>query len=281
MNHTLFPKAFFAELARLRGRQASRSMGERPEARAGNTLPGFERRGWQRGDHRSQVDWRATARAGQTMVRCPELERGGLLCLVLDRSASLAPGSSDRDSAQRRLALALSWLALEQGARVLLFPGMENPVGFSGWARRAAVASFLEELAPPKGTDALAALRKRPAAGSVLHVLSDPWLEEDALRSWAEVTPTFRERHWTTLILEQEISPPRERLEVEGAEDGQRLVVDLDRGFADYRRSWESFRRAQIHGLHRSGFIPMELSCLTAETDAVDLLRRASALGVL
>lgn len=281
MSLQLFPKAFFAELARLRGRQASRAMGERPEAQAGTTLPGFERRRWQRGDRRGQVDWRATARSGQTMVRCPELERGGLLCLVLDRSASLAPASVDRDCAQRRLALALSWLALEQGARVLLFPGLETPVGFSGWSRRAAVAAFLKDLPPPSGADGLAAIRRRPAAGSVLHVLSDPWLQPDALQAWTSITLSFRTRVWTTMVLPEESAPPRERLEVEGVEDGARRVVDLDRGYADYRQAWDAFRRAQLHGLHRSGFSPFELPCLVAGTDAADLLRRASRLGVL
>lgn len=281
MTDPLFPRSFFVELARRRATAASEAPGLRAVQLSGSTLPGFERRAWQRGDRRRQVDWRATARAGRTMVRQMEHERGGFLHLVLDRSASQSPGSADRDVAQRRLALALAWLALEDGARVRIHAGPQSTALFSGWSRRAAVIPFLRDLAPPAGHDALPTLAPRPASGSRLHVLSDPWLEADFRDRWAASCLGFRHRRWTSLILPTESDPPRERLQLTAVETGERLQVDLGRDLAAFRLAWDAMNHARRMALRQAGFRPSDLLCRAAAKDAAALLRRAATHAVL
>jgi len=281
MTSELFPADFFVELARRRARQKMGLMGERPEARRGDQVPGFERRPWQLGDSRRRVDWRATARAGHPIVRSLEQERGGYLCLVLDRSASLTAASQDRDIAQRRLALALLWLALEQGARVLLYAGSAAPARFYGWSRRAAAQSHLQNLPPAHGVDILDAVQQRPAAGSALHVLSDPWCHSDVLQQWALLAPGFQKREWTSLVLPQENSPPKGRLDLVPAEGGASIKVDLVQGYAQFLESWAVFRQTQRDGLIAAGFYPHEILCRDERHDAAKLLRRAARYGIL
>lgn len=281
MNIELFPPEFFVELARQGARQKMGLMGERPEAHRGDQVLGFERRRWQAGDHRRHVDWRATARTGHPVVRGMERERGGQLCLVLDRSASMAPNHFDRDIAQRRLCLALTWLGLEQGARVQIFAGNQPPARFSGWARRAAVIAFLQDLQPPSGTDVVQELKRRPDAGSSLHVLSDPWCCAENLQAWSLLTQAFQTCQWTSLILPSENAPPKQVLELQAAESGQPMQVDLRNGYAQFQNSWKAFRQNQRDGLLTAGFHPSELLCKEAKQDAAGLLRRAARHGVL
>ena len=281
MSAELFPPEFFVELARQGARQKMGMMGERPEAHRGDQVLGFERRRWQAGDRRGHVDWRATARTGQPVVRSMERERGGQLCLVLDRSASMAPNHIDRDIAQRRLCLALSWLALEQGARVQIFAGNQTPARFSGWARRAAVIPFLQNLEAPSGADVVQELKRRPEAGSALHVLSDPWCSAEDLQSWALLTQGFQTCQWTSLMLPSENAPPKQVLELQGAEGGASMQVDLRKGYAQFQDSWKEFRLKQRDGLIAAGFHPLELLCENAKQDAANLLRRAARHGVL
>ncbi|MDA0666291.1 MAG: DUF58 domain-containing protein [Planctomycetota bacterium] len=281
MTRALFPPEFFVELARQGARQKMGMMGERPEARRGDQVPGFERRRWQTGDRRRQVDWRATARLGHPVVRSLERERGGHLCLVLDRSASMAPQNQNRDVAQRRLCLALAWLALEQGARISIFAGTDHAAQFSGWARRAAVIPFLENLSAPAGTDVVHALKSRPEAGSALHVLSDPWCSADTLQAWSLLTPGFQQCQWTSLVLPEENAPPKQSLGLQPAEGGPPIQVNLNQDYGQFQNSWEAFRQSQREGLAAAGFHSLELLCQKAEIDAVGILRRAARHGVL
>lgn len=281
MSAALFPPEFFVELARQGARQKMGMMGERPEARRGDQVPGFERRRWQTGDRRRHVDWRATARLGYPVVRSLERERGGHLCLVLDRSASMAPQNPNRDVAQRRLGLALAWLALEQGARISIFAGDAQVAQFSGWSRRAAVIPFLENLSAPAGTDVVHSLKYRPEAGSALHVISDPWCSAETLQTWSLLTPGFQQCLWTSLVLPEENAPPKQSLALQPAEGGPSMQVNLTEDYAHFQNSWEVFRRAQREGLTAAGFHPVEVLCKTAELDAAGILRRAARHGAL
>ncbi|MFK5955431.1 MAG: DUF58 domain-containing protein [Planctomycetota bacterium] len=281
MTPDFFPPEFFTELARQRSRQKMDLMGERAHARLGDQVPGFERRPWKLGDSKRMVDWRATARANRPVVRSLEQERGGHLCLVLDRSASMAPTTQDRDVAQRRLALALIWLALEQGTRVLLFAGQASPARFAGWSRRSAAQSFLQNLSPAEGADGVDAVQQRPAVGSALHVLSDPWFHSDALRKWSLLAPGFQKRQWTSLVLPQENAPPKKNLNLVAAEGGESIQVNLLAGYAQFQAEWAAFRAAQREGLIAAGFHPSELLCGEASQDGGELLRRATRHGVL
>jgi len=281
MTSELFPPEFFVELARQSARQKMGMMGERPEAHRGDQVPGFERRRWQMGDSKRHVDWRATARCGHPVVRGLERERGGQLCIVMDRSASMAPASEDRDIAQRRLTLALTWLTLEQGCRVLLFSDTDAPARFSGWSRRAAVIPFLQNLSAPSGSDVLRSLQHRPSAGSRLHVLSDPWCTSDALKPWAALTPAFQQCQWTSLLLPAENAPPKKSLELLPVEGGNPLQVNLTDQYAQFQDSWQAFRNAQRDALLTVGFHPLDLVCEDAAKDAAGLLRRAARHAVL
>ncbi len=274
----LFPAEFFAELARhsvRRSHDEGWQVCRHPEF----TTLGYELRAWQRGDTRRQVNWRATARSRQVMVRQPEREVGGQLWLLLDRSASLAPQNLDRDIAQRRLALALAWLALEQGASLQILAG-EQCLQVEGWSQRDAVRLFLQQLPLPAGRVAFALPSTPLRAGTRLHVLSDPWFCEETWRRDGLLAGRWTQRLWTCLCLPQEHRPPQEPLLVQDVETGQKLNVDLS-DTSDFARDWQQFRKAHVLAMQQLGFHYQSLDCLAAAKDAAGILQRAAFHHVL
>ncbi len=209
MSGQLFPAEFFTALDRVARRRSRQVGGRAPVPRAGQGRAGFERRPWQWGDDPRRVDWRTSARVGQTLVRRREEDRGGDLLLILDNSASVACGSGRRSQDLRRLALALGWLHLESGGQLrLVSMGVSYP--FAGPARRHALRSCLESLSNPNGTLRWDCL---PSRGRVVF-LTDPWSPAPP--------PTRGNAHMIRLADHGEEHPPYGELLLIEAESGRR-----------------------------------------------------------
>ncbi len=280
----LFPASFFQALGRLPPPRPWRGPGLAEERRRGGGQPGTEHRPGQPGDPPRLVDWRATARRGRPWVRLREAERGGELLLVLDRSASLSPGTAVRDRDQRRLALALGWRALEGGAAVWLAAGPGPWRRFQGPGRRGALRSALEALAEPAARDAELLPppppRRRGTRRSVL--LTDPWAGpawEDWMERLRRADPGTGARLWVVLVLPREEDPPHELLALRPCEEeAPGFAADPGADPAAWRRSWRAFREGGRRRRDARGLLELELGL---HGDAAGLLRRAREAGLV
>ena len=267
MSAELFPAEFFAVLAALARRPAAEGVGVASAPRPGSGRLGFEHRPYAPGDEPRWIDWRASARAGAPLVRRREEDRGGEWLLVLDRSASLCPRHSRRDEDQRRLALALGWLALEAGATLRVAAGGGPPQLFRGRERRAALQSFLAELPEPSGVeDAEILLRAEHTL-----VLTDPWgsVPQGARGQLAVVT----------LILPEEDEPPPGGWVVEDVESRESLSVALDR--SRFSRAWEHYLERRRQACLEQRIHTVELRCGQPGDSAAAILHAAEEAGLV
>lgn len=246
MEPALFPPEFFRALERIARRGPERGPGAAARPRPGRSRMGYQHRPYAVGDELRRMDWRATARAGRPQVRVPEEEVGGEHWLLLDRSASLAPVGTRRDLDQRRLALALGWLALERGGVATLVAGDGPLQRYEGSARRPALQAALAALPPPAGADHPPA-EALPAHGTHARAcfLSDPWCSEPWWRLLRALRPRVEELTIVALILPEEDDPPAEALRLQAVEDGGQRLADLRGGRPAFRRAW----RARLAGL--------------------------------
>jgi uncharacterized protein (DUF58 family) len=213
------------------------------------------------GDDVRRIDAAATARTGEPHVRLQVPERTMTTWLVVDLSASMAFGTTDRLKADvaEGVALALGRLALRHAGRlgVMTF-GAGEP-----------------ELHPPRGSKAgLVALRRSLASGVGVDGSGRPGALADALGRLGRaarqpglvvVISDFRDQHdWTRAlgslrahhaVLAVEISDPREaevpavgRLAVVDPETGARVEVDTSRPRVRERfAALEAERRETLH----------------------------------
>jgi len=188
-----------------------------------------------RGDSMREVDWRATARQDEILVRHREEERGGHLLILLDRSASMTPQGLCRDRAQRRLALAAAWLALDAGSSVQIMG--EH---FEGQQGRATLQSFLCALSVPKGNFETLAQQASTRRNVRVLALGDPWVGD----AWWGVLHSLASRprptHFAALRLAEETHPPSDFLEMRDAETGEALTIDLTTQRVDYDKAFDA-----------------------------------------
>ncbi|TAH38652.1 MAG: DUF58 domain-containing protein [Planctomycetota bacterium] len=279
MVDALFPPEFFRALERCSRARALPGAGRAAAARRGSTSPGFERARYATGDALAAVDWRASARRDTLLVRLREEERGGELCLVLDRSASLQPGQPRRDQDQRRLALALGWLRLEAGGSVRLHAG-SPPLQFSGFERRSALQEALRALPAPQGSDAPPAAAAARGARRVL-VLTDPWCGEPTWSFLATAARRCAQTACVSLILPEEDTPPQAALDVTAVEGGGSLRADLDAGREAYARRWEAWLAQRRARAAACGARLVEVRCGRAGASAAHILETAGRAGLV
>lgn len=275
MSEALFPPEFFAALGAVARRRARKAAGGAPFPVTGAAERGMDRRPWRAGDDRRAVDWRASARRSQLLVRERQPYRGGSLLIWLDRSASLTPQSSARDRAQRRLALAAGWLALERGALVRVRAGSGPERLFAGRFRRQALRGWLEDLAVPQGPDAAPRRLSRDPGCEIL-LLTDPWLRAAALLPAGRGPRVSASAQAVVLVLPEEEAPPQAALRLQEVEQGERLEV-LVPARADWRPAWSAWLERMRAQLAERGFRARSLRC----ADAATLVREGERCGVL
>ncbi|MDP6942251.1 MAG: DUF58 domain-containing protein [Planctomycetota bacterium] len=265
MSSQFFPADFLEALSTWSQQRARRGWGSQKSQKPGRERAGFDRRHWNEGEGIQNVDWRASARSGERLVRLREREVGGELQIVLDRSASLQPGPTRRDADQRRLALAWGWLHLEGGGNLhLLSPKFDGK--FSGGSARGNLMSELERLPPPSG-EALPEFG--PSTESVF--MTDPW-SKIPLRFPTQTTVL-------TLVLPQEDTPPASGLNLRDIESGETLEVSVDS--SRFQKTWERFLNRRSQEINNAGANPVEFRLPTHEASAVDLITRLKGANLV
>ncbi|MBT5120227.1 MAG: DUF58 domain-containing protein [Planctomycetes bacterium] len=230
----LFPPAFFRALDALARRRVQGGLGNRQCPRPGRQVRGVEHRLISRGDSFRDIDWRASARQDDFLVRQPEEERGGHLVIWLDRSASQAPQNKQRDFAQRRLAYAAAWLALESGASVQV-----QGATFSGSQAASQVQSSLLAMPPPHGNDKTFSMSLAPMSNSRVFVLTDPWAGAAYWSSFEPFAQSQKAISSVILVSPEERHPPSDLLEMRDAESGELIQIDLVNHRAGYFDAFE------------------------------------------
>jgi uncharacterized protein (DUF58 family) len=200
--------------------------------RAGIGLETLDHRDYRHGDALRHVDWRASARRAQPVVRRFEAESATDWTLLLDLSSSMAGAKA---LAARSAAMALAHALLHVGHRVGLLAFGERvrhaTAPGRGPLHRAALARALAALpVRPDGERTLpgACAPHLPPGGSAF-VLSD-FLADDALRdALARLRSRCTALHALMLVDAADVQLPPggagELLELRDAESGQPLTV--------------------------------------------------------
>jgi uncharacterized protein (DUF58 family) len=185
-------------------------------------------RPYQPGDDVRRIEWNVTARTGEPHVRVELAERVLVTWLVLDASASMAFGTSERRKADvaEGVAIAVGYAATRRGNRLgTIAFGAEPTVERPRQGRRALLdtLNLLREL-PPTGTatlrDALELADRVAKQRALVVVVSDFRGRAD----WRAPMLRLAGRH---AVLAVEVRDPREQ---ELADIGELRLVDPETG---------------------------------------------------
>ncbi|MFT7517163.1 MAG: hypothetical protein ACI84O_000953 [Myxococcota bacterium] len=267
MINALFPDDFFAALLQVplinRYADYSNSASSRlAQQRSVN------RRQYSVGDSRKTVDWRASARASQLLVRPLQDSNTRSLVLCLDRSSSLISESQDRDFAQRRLAFAIAWRCLRQQGRLVIVAG-KQVCRISSITQIAALQDFLEKLSDVDHEDLDLSLLHAQDSADELVLLSDTWLNFERLNAARYYAKRLRH---VLMITEREACLPKQKLKLRHAETGQALAVDWHNNPPQQR--FQEFVERQHHQLRSLGFESNSFYC-PAVTEAAQLIEQS------
>ena len=215
----------------------------------GRGMEYYESRPYQPGDDIRSIDWRVTARSGQTHTKIyrEERERPVLLWLDLTRSMFFGTQVCFKSVLASRLAALLAWSSVQHGDRLgyLVFSEQQH-IEFRPTRGRRAVMQFIQQLvAHPAwdqqqdtnreaqaGLHALKRLRQVTRPGSLLLLLSDFRFLDDGWRGQLVELA----RHNDVVMLRcfdplESALPPPGRYRLTDGEDS----IDLDTSSSDLR----------------------------------------------
>ncbi len=265
VSSSLFPSDVLAALSTWSQGCARAGWGQGASCDPGRERLGFERRPWQIHEGSKSIDWRASARRGELLVRQREREVGGELQLVLDRSASVQPGPTRRDADQRRIALIWGWLHLEAGGRLRLLTETFDGK-FSGRGDCLTLLQALTALPEPSGTGIP---HCTPAQQTLF--LTDPWVRF--------LNPLPPQTSVLALVLQQEDRPPHGGLRLRDVESGDQLEVQFTP--ERYRKAWEDYLEQKRVELRNKGVQFMEYRLPASEATALTLLKELKESGLV
>lgn len=292
--NTEFPgwsPAFGAALERLSIAVRSPARSQHPgsvRSRArGRALEFADYRAYTLGDDPKLVDWRAYARLGRLYLKQYEEERSRSITLLVDASASMAWGEGDEHKGRyaRRLAAALTWIAVSHHERVqtyLLRDG--GALALPSISSRATTALAFRELSAvgESGQTRLADAARRvatsPTRGPVI-LLSD--LLDPSWRSALDALAPSGEAVVLQILAPDEWEPPLgEEVELVDAESGERCPTRLGPiELAQYRQRLKSFLAEVDSHCRRLGIVHVALNTGVPLQETV--LKRLPAVGVL
>lgn len=254
--------------------------GQHPGAQAGRGEDFFQHRGYVRGEDLRAIDWRASARTGHLLVKERHRPLRQPLLLLLDLSASMdfPPAPASKALCARRLAAALTTLALRRGDPVTML-GLAAG-GFRGvgrvvpQGRSAELAEALASRVPAcAGAEVAEALSRLPAAslpGSHVVLISD--LYGDEARLGAALSALVRTGAALTalhvLSAAERILPAASALEDAETGEEQAIAPGAAADFAVRVGTWVERLR---EGVVRAG---AEWVAATPDLDAGRTLRR-------
>ncbi len=224
--------------------------GRAPSPMRGRGMEYAESRQYALGDDARHIDWKLTARSGQTHTKLFQAERERLTLIVADTAPALYFGTRTRFKSVQaaRAGAVAAWAAIRDGDRVAALRGsaQEAPVPPAAGPRGAlrVLDALVRWYSQPPAEDAglevaLDHAQRLLRPGSRLLVLADP-------ASIADIP----ERRWPALTMHHEVvvlllndpleqQPPRASLPFASADGSGRVHrVDLDLASAAQRQRW-------------------------------------------
>ena len=218
MTSSLVAADFYERLDRLalvsRRRLIGFGKGDRRSVRRGTSLEFVDYRAYADGDDPRQVDWNIYGRSGSLFVKLFEEEEVLTVHLLLDISASMDWGSTNKLLFARRLAAAVGYISLV-GATRLHVTSLTDSVGHSfgpAWGRRqmSGLLNYLDAIEGKGDTDLDLSLRaytvraREPGLAILISDLLTPRFESGISR--------LLDRHFEVVVLHvlapEEAQPP-------------------------------------------------------------------------
>ncbi|KGN40573.1 DUF58 domain-containing protein [Knoellia aerolata] len=238
-------------------------------------------------DDARRIDWSATARVGETLVREYNEDRDLTVWLVLDRSGSMGVGAEGRTKRDvlTELALLLARLFARPGNRVgaVLYDGAAARVVTTGTGRAQALRigrELLRETRVVTTTTDLAGMLESVAVPArrraLVVVISDfigsgPWTRPLAMLAYRHDVVALR-----IVDAADGAIPDVGLLVVEDAETGEQVLVDAsDPVFRAGMSSAVAARDAEVSGVLRHVAVPLHQ--IRTDQDLVDALVRLVA----
>mgnify|MGYP006277286327 CR=1 FL=1 len=251
-----FDATFLARLERLvlAGKAISAELraGSRRAGRLGDGLEFADHRPYAPGDDVRFVDWRYFARRGRLVVRLFHEHSVNESCILLDRSASMAPGGRfEKFDQARRCAAALAYVALAGGEPLSLTAFAEAPGAVHRPPPRRqsifGVLDFLSSLSAGGGTNLTAAAEavlQRPRMPGGVVILGDLLgCRDDLPDAIAHLSAAGCRVSLVHVYAPDEAEPQLSGpAEVCDVETGRRLSVEADEALLKaYRQAWRRF----------------------------------------
>ncbi len=184
---------FYDTLSRLRLRMSHRSSlnvsGSRKSVRKGNSTEFSDFREYMLGDDLRRLDWNAYARLDKLYIREYMEEKEAAVSVLIDTSASMDYGVKSKADLAVDLTAAVSFLALNNTDRVLLYDMKEmgRPLAVGGGRKAfAKVLHWLENREFSGEVDMVSAARKMRCPGAGVTVVISDFLHPDMLEERAE-----------------------------------------------------------------------------------------------
>jgi uncharacterized protein (DUF58 family) len=294
----LLGSAELAELDRLRRhlalRAATDAQGAIASRRRGQSPEFVDHRGYAPGDDLRRLDWNVLARSDQTVIKRFRAEEESAVRVAVDVSRSMAIGAPSKLLLARRLAAAIAYVSLADGARAQIASfgarGVEIGPAKRGRGQWGAVRRRLEELRAdpereaPKPPDAtMTELLSRAGRAGVLVVATDALDPSGDLEAWPRAIARARaaghDVRFVQILAEEDVDPPW---------DGDLELVDVESGAAVDVTFDVSARTAYVRRLEalvvalREGCRRAKATYARARSDepVVALARRLSRGGI-
>lgn len=179
---------FYDVLSRMQLRMSHKSSlnmsGNRKSTQKGISAEFSDFREYMQGDDLRRVDWNVYARLDKLYIREYMEEKAAVVSVLIDTSASMDYGAQSKAELAKDLAAAVSFLALNNMDRLVLYDMKNMSRGLSVGGGRNAFAKvlrWLEKLEFSGEADMLSAVKKMQRRGSGVTVLISDFLHRDML----------------------------------------------------------------------------------------------------
>lgn len=237
---------FYNTLSRLQLRMQHKSSlnlsGSRKSLRKGSSAEFSDFREYMQGDDLRRLDWNAYARLDKLYIRQYMEEKEAVVSVLVDTSASMDYGERSKAELARDLAAVVSFLALNNMDRLMLYDMKDMSRGLSvggGKNAFAKVLRWLERLEFSGQTDMLAAAGKMRRSGAGITVMISDFLHADMfgqrdVSSRYEKLLQYLEYCKQRPVILHTLASEELRVSMEGAwnlidaEDGSKLRLTVD-----------------------------------------------------
>lgn len=233
---------FYSTLSRLQLKMQHKSSlnlsGSRKSLRKGSSAEFSDFREYMQGDDLRRLDWNAYARLDKLYIRQYMEEKEAVVSVLVDTSASMDYGEKNKAELARDLAAVVSYLALNNMDRLILYDMKDMSRGLSvGGGKNAfpKVLRRLEGLEFSGQADMLAAAGKMRRAGAGVTVIISDFLHPDMLAgSRYEKLLQYLEFCKQRPVILHTLAAEELRISMEGAwnlidaEDGSKLRLTVD-----------------------------------------------------